>query len=75
MHANAVTHEAAHPEQHKAKVTAMATRLAELPKAEAGCQEERERALAANYWVTYLKKVGEAATVEDTMGSLIHYFL
>ena len=48
VHTNAVTHEAAHPEQHKAKVTAMATRLAELPKAEAGCQEERERVLAAN---------------------------
>ena len=46
MHANAVTHRAAEPEQHAAKVAAIAARLNELPKAAAA--EERERVLEEN---------------------------
>ena len=46
LHAKADRHQAADPEQHAAKVGAIAARLHELPKAEAA--EERERVLDAN---------------------------
>ena len=48
MHANAVTHRAAEPEQYAANVKSMAERLAQLPKGDPSLLAERKQALEAN---------------------------